>query len=150
MTERNKRVAIILAAVFAGGGLVCLICGVFGVFRAQEWGAQMQRDAEVTIRDADEFARTHDQLACRDEGLHRTDSCGLTDMSCFTQVTVFTERCMQGAAATPGFCDGVPPQSDIMASATWAAAQCTQLGRAQDSRCTSLLQTVQRACARVP
>ncbi len=148
MTERNRRVAVILGTIFVAGGVVCLVCGVFGAFRAQEWAAQIQADAQVTIPQADEFARTHDQAACRDEGLHRSDLCGVTDLSCFTQASVFLDRCLQSCAPTPGFCDGVPAQTEIMASATWAAAQCAQLGRVQDQRCTSMVQAIQRTCAR--
>jgi hypothetical protein len=148
MTDRNRRVAIILAVLFCGGGLVCLVCGVFGFFRLQEWGQQVQRDAQATIAEADDFARTHDQVGCRDEGLRRADLCGLTDVNCNAQVTVFTDRCMAAATPTPGFCDGVPAQTEIMESARWAAAQCQQMGRAQDTHCTTLLQSVQRACAR--
>jgi hypothetical protein len=121
---------------------------VFGAFRASEWAEQVQADAQVTIPQADEFARTHDQSACRDEGLHRGDACGPTELTCFTQASVFLERCLQSCAPTPGFCDGVPPQTDFMASATWAAAECARLGRAQDSRCSSMLQSIQRTCAR--
>jgi hypothetical protein len=147
MTERNRRVVIILSVVFGGGGLVCLVCGVFGFFRASEFMGEVQRDAVVTIQQADEFARAHDQIACRDEGLRRGDACGATDVNCNAQVTVFTDRCLAGATPTPGLCDGVPSPTDIMPGVTWQAAQCTQLGRPQDSHCTTLLQSIQRWCA---
>lgn len=146
MTERNKRVAIILAVIFGGGAIVCLVCGVFGMFRAQQFVQEAQAGAEVTIPQADEYARTHDQAACRDESLRRSDLCGLTDLTCLTQASVFIERCLDSCAPTPGFCDGVPSPVEIMASAQWATAQCRELGRAQDSHCSTLLQAVQRAC----
>lgn len=146
MTERNKRVAIILAMIFLGGGAVCLACGVFGAFRAQQFVEQTSADAERTIPEADAFAHEHDQVACRDEGLRRSDLCGPMELGCIAQVSVFTERCFRGCAPTPGFCDGVPPMTDIMGSATWANAQCAELGRRGNQQCTSLMQSVQRAC----
>lgn len=148
MTEGNKRVALILGVVFAGGGVVCCLCGGLGMFRMQQFGQQVIADAERTVPEAEEFGRAHDQIACRDEGFRRSDACPLTDFGCAAQVGVFTEACLNVCAPTPGFCDGVPRTTDIMGSANWAAAQCASLGRGGDSRCSSLLQSQQRACER--
>ena len=146
MTECNKRVAILLAVLFGGGGLVCLVCGVFGIFQMEQFGEQAMRDAERTIPEADAFAGSHDQLACRDESFRRSDLCGPTELSCITQVTVFMEECLRRCAATPGFCDGVPRSTEIMAGATWARTECAELGRQADPRCPSMMQSVQHAC----
>jgi hypothetical protein len=146
MTEGNKRVAWILAGICGFGLLVCIVCGIGGALRFSSFVGEVQEQAETTTAEASAFARTHDQIECRDEGLRRKDACNPMDFGCAAQVPIFMDSCMREATPTPGFCDGVPRPTEIMATATWATAQCTALGRAGDQQCPQAMQSIQRVC----
>lgn len=148
MTPRNRRVVMILLAVLAAGVVMCLVCGTIGAFQSRQWFDRMLEEGQRTMAEADTFGAGHDQQACLEEGLHRSDACEPTGMGCFTQVSVFLDRCFDVSAPTPNFCDGVPPQTEIMQGVTWARETCTRLGRLRDAHCPQIVQSVQRACAR--
>jgi hypothetical protein len=148
MTPGQRRAAIIVAVVLALGIAMCLVCGTLGAFQSSRWFGQMMEQGQHTIAEADSFASTHDDTACLDEGLHRGDACQPTGISCLTQVSVFLDRCFDAAHPTPGLCDGVPGQAQIMESAQWAQRTCDAHGHPSDPRCPQLAQSVLRACAR--
>jgi len=146
LTPRSRRILIILAIVGGLGIATCLVCGTLGAFQSSRWFGEMAQQAQHTIAEADAYASAHDDTACLDEGLHRSDACEPTSISCFTQVTVFLDRCLAAAHATTELCDGVPALTDLSRSAAWARETCGRLGRERDPQCPQLVQSVQRAC----
>jgi len=54
--------------------------------------------------------------------------------------------CLGTARATQGFCTGVPPESEIIRSATWRVAQCDAHHLGGDSTCPNILAEVQKHC----
>jgi hypothetical protein len=65
---------------------------------------------------------------------------------------LFLSGCLSAAAPTTGFCDGVPSSSEMIASARWRAARCSEADFS-DNRCQQLFGTVQGHCdsrARLP
>jgi hypothetical protein len=147
LSPSNRRVAIILVIVLGLGLVMCLICGTFGAFQSSRWFDQMIEQGQQTVAEADAFASTHDDTACLDAGLSRSDACGPTGLSCLTQVSVFLDRCFQSAHPTAGLCDGVPEVTAFTDSARWAHQTCDSHGRPNDPQCPQLAQSIQRACA---
>lgn len=146
MSPRTKQILIVLAIALGLGGLVCVICGGFGAFRAQEWLTDMTGDARQTVAEADTFAATHDQAGCREETLRRVDACEVATLSCFTQGSIFLNRCFRAATPTPGVCDGVPAQGDIFGTTAWAQHECNDRGHRDDPRCNQVQQLFQLVC----
>ena len=65
---------------------------------------------------------------------------------------LFLNACFSAAARTTGFCDGVPSNAELIASARWRAARCIEAGFS-DGLCQQLFAEVQRHCdarARLP
>jgi hypothetical protein len=60
---------------------------------------------------------------------------------------VWLSGCLGVAQPTADFCAGVPPESEIMASATWRVARCDAHGIGGDSTCPNILAEVQKHCA---
>lgn len=59
---------------------------------------------------------------------------------------VWLGGCLEASAFDSGFCEGVPPDSEIVRSATWRAARCANLGFSGDSTCPNILAEVQTYC----
>lgn len=66
------------------------------------------------------------------------------------QARVWMHGCLGTARATEGFCQGVPPEDEIMRSATWRLAGCDAHGLGGDSTCPNILAEVQRHCDALP
>ncbi len=129
-------------------GLLALL-GVLAVGGAVWWFSANKDKFVAIAKEADEsstaFASGHDQNDCVTEGLRKNDACD--GIMCGAGAKVFTQRCIAKATPVAGFCDGVPPQGEIMATVRWVQDQCTKRGRrADDQKCTQLLQAVPEAC----
>ncbi len=143
--QKKSRVWLVVLILL---GVVVLI-GVLVVGGAVWWFSAnkerlvaMGREAEA---DATEFAPGHDQDACVGEALRKTDACD--GIMCEAKTKIFLERCIRKATSTPGFCDGVPQQGEIMKTVTWVQEQCTKRGRAaDDQKCSRVMQGVPLAC----
>ncbi|HEY8073746.1 MAG TPA: hypothetical protein VIF62_06550 [Labilithrix sp.] len=101
--------------------------------------------AKQAEQESTEFAGSHEQSACIDEGLRRSDACD--GIMCQAEAKVFTQRCILKATPTAGFCDGAPAPGEIMATVRYTQAQCEKHGRrADDQKCTQLMQAIGAAC----
>ena len=59
---------------------------------------------------------------------------------------LFLGGCFSVAAEPPAFCESVPRQSEIAASAEWTINECRDLDAAEISRCSRVMQEVLRYC----
>ena len=59
---------------------------------------------------------------------------------------VWLQGCLQASTFSSGFCDGVPPESEIMQSANWRVERCGEIGLRGDSVCPSLFAEMQKYC----
>jgi hypothetical protein len=91
------------------------------------------------------------------EAGHHTDNQGCVDQSVarykaepgFTNgisSSIFMQSCLHASRPTPGFCDGVPKETEFIKSGQWQVAQCERVGLASDQYCRQLFQTVERYC----
>ena len=55
--------------------------------------------------------------------------------------------CLETSKLDPEFCASVPPDSEIMRSASWRTSQCSTFGLGGDSTCPNILAEVQTYCA---
>jgi hypothetical protein len=132
--------------------LVIVAVGLLGLmaigFAGYSWmKSNKDRFLEIGKRakaDAARFAATHDGEQCLQEALRRIDQA--KGIMAQAELKVFLSLCLDEARESPGMCDGVPPDGEIMRSVAWAADKCTQLGRSGDQRCKGLVTGIQKHC----
>ncbi|MBI1944162.1 MAG: hypothetical protein HYS27_00630 [Deltaproteobacteria bacterium] len=134
-------------ALFVGLGLVLLVvatCG--GVYACFQMNAdRLAEEGKAAMRDGAHFGGGQQAPACVDEALRRLDQ---GDLGIVGEATnkVFLEACLGVAARPAGFCDGIPPRDQLIASATWAVARCGQLGHPGSQPCSRLVGAIQERC----
>jgi hypothetical protein len=101
-------------------------------------------EGKQSISDAYAYAGSHDQSDCVDEGLRKLDAC--SGIMCEAQTKVFTRTCIQVARKSPGFCESVPPNTEIIKTSRWLIDECARRGKSGNQRCTRLLQAVPEVC----
>lgn len=125
----------------------CLVCGLVARSYTTEWAEGMMAEGQAMETEARAFAASHDQNACLDEALARDHACGAEgEIMCHVRAGVFLERCIPAATPVSGFCEGIPPTSEIMASVNWSLQQCEARGLTGDQSCGRTMQAWQRAC----
>lgn len=139
----SKTVAIILSVI---GGLVLLgiiIVGGFAywVYRNKD---RFVQSAEQIVKDGKEFGSKTNNEGCLQEALsrHKRDNSFTGRIS--TQG--FLAVCLQASRPSPGFCDGVPEQKEILKMAGWAVKKCSDAGLPNDQGCQQIFGAVQTYC----
>jgi hypothetical protein len=130
-------VAIVVVVLVVGAVGI----GVFYVMRNKDaWVARGKEVAE----EGRQFGNTTDNQGCVDEGLSRyKKEPGFTSI---LSNTIFMRTCLDSSKATPGFCDGVPKQTEFMKTADWRLKQCRLAGLQSDNNCQNLFTPVQQFC----
>lgn len=138
-----------IVLVLMGG--VALLCGASSA--AGYWWFNENKDklkgvGERAKAEGAAFAYEHDSEECVDEGLRRlAEHSGIVDQAGHK---LFLKACLEKAQRSPGFCAGVPPRSEIMASASWSVERCVAKGKPEDQSCARLMQAVQESCLSSP
>lgn len=136
----------ILLIVF---GILVLLVGL-GVGGIVWWVAsnkdRIVAEGKQSIAEGESFGASHDQNACVDETIRKGSACD--GVMCEAQTKIFAKTCLTRAQKTPGFCDGVPPQGEIMKTSFWLIEECRRRGKPDNQRCSRLLQVVPEACQR--
>ena len=139
----SKTVKIVLIVL---GSLLLLMgtCVGGGVWWLSSKAEEIKAGAEEMESEARGFAQVTDSRGCLDEAVRRNIAkTGLMDE---VKIGVFLTTCLQHAAPAEGFCDGVPPESEIMASVKWRLAACQESADPDPQRCSRLMAPVQRHC----
>lgn len=100
--------------------------------------------AEGVQIEAEAFGTRTDQQGCLDESVARNVACA--GLICSVEVSIFLGLCLEAAQSTEGFCDDVPPMSEIMTSIRWRLEACSKLADPSEQRCTRLVAEWQRHC----
>lgn len=132
---------LIVAAV-----ILVLILGVIGT-GVYFW----QRNKGVWMASAEEgksFGKAADNKGCVDETVSRYKKD--PGVSTLMNVSIFETACLRTSRPTPGFCDGVPKETEFTRSAQWRISQCRDIGLEKDSYCQQLFAPVQKYCAHGP
>ncbi len=146
MSPTTKKVLVAVLIFLTVMVLGCVIFGIVSASWVQEWFGGLAEQGEQATAEARNFAATHDQDACVVEGLRRAEPCAEGELMCEVTAGVFLQSCLDLATPVSGFCDAVPPQTEIMRSAQWAIETCNARGHAGSQRCGRLAQAIQRHC----
>ncbi len=145
MSKNMKVVLIILGCVL----LLCTGIAGAGFYWFSTSGRQMleqvKNDSKKVIEEGAVYGRSVDQNACLTESIKRVsaDSSITNTMS----ATFFLTACLKTGKPTPGFCDGVPAQSEILKTSEWAIKKCVAAG-SPGQGCPQLMQVVIRHCGK--
>ncbi|MBO0725781.1 MAG: hypothetical protein J2P52_09295 [Blastocatellia bacterium] len=139
----SKTLAIILSVI---GGLFLLgilVVGGFVYWFYQNKGKLIQA-AQNIEKEAREFGAKTNSEGCLNEALsrHKRDKSFTGRISTQGFLTV----CLQASEASPGFCEDVPPQKEIMKSANWMLKKCAGAGMQNDQGCQQIFGVVQTYC----
>jgi hypothetical protein len=95
--------------------------------------------------EADTFAAHHSQKECVDQAF--ADFAHCPGFKCELRTSLFVERCMKNAEASPAFCAEVPKPSNIFGVSTWAIQSCNQRGfYGANQSCVRIMQHVSSGC----
>ncbi len=134
-------------ALFVGLGLVLLVVGTCGGVYAwfQLNADRLAEQGKAAMHDGAHFGGGQEAPVCVTEALLRVTQ---GDLGIVGEATnkVFLESCLDVAKRPAGFCDGVPPRDQVIASATWALARCEALGHGGSQPCTRLVGAIQESC----
>lgn len=121
---------------------------VGGYLWSKEKLAELAQKAELATEEGLAYAKEHDQLACRDEGIRRTEGCGMSAV-CEAESQRFTAACLTAAKPVTQLCVGIPERlKNDEASIRWAEGVCKAYGTEKTERCVRLLATLQDYCAK--
>jgi hypothetical protein len=112
---------------------------------------RLKADMEKVVAEAETYGKAHEERECLTAALERVDGCpkGAVDGAmCNSTAGVFLDRCLGVARQSEGFCEGVPPQQEIMEGVTWAVGVCEGLGRGGQQPCGQLVTKVIPHCER--
>jgi hypothetical protein len=138
-----KGVKILLIVL---GGLLLIVVGLAG--GAYWWFTshldKLKADGEQAMAEGTAFAAGKTRNECVTEGVARSGRCD--GMMCEVKNRFFVKSCLGAAADVPGFCQGVPPKSEIMKSVQWSLSRCQGGGGEVDQRCSRVMSEVQEFC----
>jgi hypothetical protein len=126
---------LFLLGIVAAGGIV------YWVYQNKDrWVQSFERHT----KEAEEFGAKTNNEGCLKETLSRYKS----DKSIPGRIStsVFLGICLQKSEPSPGFCDGVPANGEIMKSSTWALKKCADAGLQNDQGCQQIFGAVQAYC----
>ena len=101
---------------------------------------------KATMEQGRRAGQSRDEVACLDDAVGST--AGNSGMSLGESVSngLRLSGCLETSRLETAFCDEVPPKSELLASASWAAASCSQRNLS-NVLCTTLLQNVVTCCS---
>lgn len=136
-------VKVLLAVV---GLLLVLViaAAVVGYVVVRRYGPGFVEATSRSFEEGTEYGRQTDNEGCLNEAAAR--QARVTGMMDMIRNGVFMETCLNASRPTPGFCDGVPRQTEFMKAASWQQQQCRRFGLKPEQQCGQLFQGVQRFC----
>jgi hypothetical protein len=137
-------VKVVLAMILIG--MVLLLVGAMVAARWVRTRADnLKKQGEVLTAEAKAFGTGKPGEACVSESLTRLRAC--QGFICEAKAKVFLQKCLTAANQTPDVCTGVPPPTEILASARWQIESCQRRGWRDNQRCMRLLGGLQAHCA---
>jgi len=141
MPHRLK-VLLVVGAVFA---LLCAGAAGLGVYLWRQHGREFVEGGQQGFGEGREFGRSSNSQGCLTEAVARhRRAASFGEMF---GVNLFLRGCLDTAAPTDGFCDGVPRPLEFLRAAQWGQEQCHRHGLSVERQCGQLFAQVQQYCA---
>ena len=137
------RVLLIMAGMVF---VFCLIAAGLSWYWWSHHGKEFLEQGKTSITAGQAAGANTDQQGCLDGALAK-----LPENTGFSQQlgnNLFLSGCLPVAQATPGFCDGIPPDGEVMQSVRWRLEKCKDRAPAESQPCGQLYGEVQKFCSR--
>ena len=138
LTNVKKIILIILLVLIAG------LVGGSWYFWTYHFDPFVQ-EGRARRAEAKEFGGTSDEEACLARAMEDFGEQPGFEEAILARV--FLSECLEFSSPAEGFCDDVPPSSEIVSSAQWRLTFCAQEGHS-DNHCQQILAAVQEHCDR--
>ncbi len=130
----------------------CLLFLLFGAgvavltwrFVSSNKDAWLSRGTEA-LAEGERAGRDLDERACLDTAISRLKEDG--SFGTGLGARLWLSGCLNTSRQADGFCDKVPPPTEIMKTIEWSASACLRYGLGNNSGCTGLMQQTQKHCA---
>lgn len=134
------------ALIIAGVLIILLVIGVIGA--GVYWWSNnkdvLMAKAKALVEEGQEAGRQTDNQGCVDQAVARYK--GGPGFTNGISSGIFMESCLRVSRPTPGFCNEVPRETELIKSAKWQQAECERVGLSSDQYCRQLFQGVERFC----
>ena len=134
------------ALLIVGIVVVLLVVGVIatGVFWWSRNKDALMAKGKAQVAEGRNAGLTTDNQGCVDQSLARYKA----DPGFTTTIatSLFMQACLDTSKDTPGFCDGVPVESEFIKSGQWRVEQCKRVDLSSDQYCQHLFAPVQKFC----
>lgn len=147
MNKTVKIILIVFAVLFALSATVC--GGGYLWLRSQK--DELAAEGHRQRVEAEEFAKNNDQDGCVSEALRRMTGCDpnpLIGSVCRGLQGAFLTGCLRKAKPTPGFCEEVPPPSEILKMVNWSLRRCAEVDQTNKEACSKMYGSVATFCAK--
>ncbi len=135
------KVLIISGVVLA---LLVVALAGFGVYLWKQNGPQLIESSKKAMVEGREFGKETDNQTCLNDGVARHKKA--EGFGALIAANLFLGGCLDTRRPTPGFCDGVPTQTEFIKSAQWQLQQCTRYGLSSQKQCGQLFVQMQNYC----
>ena len=126
--------------------IFCLIAAGLSWYWWSHHGKELLEQGKSSIAAGQAAGASTDQQGCLDGALAKLPE--NTGFSAQLGNNLFLSGCLPAAQPTPGFCDGVPADSEIMQSVTWRLEKCKDRPQTESQPCGQLYSEVQKFCSR--
>ncbi|MGH9750298.1 MAG: hypothetical protein ACRD6R_10280 [Candidatus Polarisedimenticolia bacterium] len=139
MSSALKALVIVLVAL----AVLAIAAVGIGMWWWSKHGLALQTQAKTARAEGSAFGRDTDERGCLAEALRRVE--GDSGFRAGIAASMFVTACLETGATSEGFCDEVPPTSEILTGGGWRAARCREAGL-DATVCGTILKQVQSHC----
>lgn len=139
MSSALKAIVIILVVL----AVLAIAAVGIGIWWWTKHGLALQTQVKTARSEGTAFGGKTDERGCLAEALRRIE--GDAGFRAGIAASMFVNACLETCETSKGFCDDVPPSSEILASGGWRAARCREAGL-DATVCGTILNQVQTHC----
>ena len=146
-TPAWKKILLVFGGLSVFALILVFVAGLFLKKAAEDFLMTMETDLPAVAEEGVEFAATHRQTECVDEGLRRVVPCGAIEVTCIMRGSLFGQSCLDAANPDPALCADVPVSNGSFGLGEWAQQECRDRGHADSTSCVGFFsQTVGAYC----
>ena len=113
-------------------GFFIIVVGVvtIGIYWWTHYAKELKETGTKNIEQGKEFGKKATEQGCVDEAVARYKA--NSGFSSSISTGLFLKSCLEESTPTPGFCDQIPKQSEILKSVQWQLGQAEKTGIRDD------------------
>jgi uncharacterized membrane protein YhaH (DUF805 family) len=128
--------------------VVAVVLFVFGGawFWWQQNTQELLASGQVHRANGIAAGRTLDEAACVASAAAALRDEAANSMAAGIANSVELSGCLEASRVSPEFCDGIPANTEMLATVQWIASVCNQLGQGGNTSCNTMVQRIPEYC----